>query len=1383
MDEPVHYQKPNPVDSANPICKLFFWWLNPLFKKGYQKDLDVIDLYRIPKNDSSEMLGNRLQRKWEEELQKQTLGDKAKLRTALIKCFFIKFMLVGLACCFEECFTRIVQPIFLGGLIRYFTPGSETTSTEAILYATGVAVCSGIFPLTHHPYFFGVQHTAMQIRVACCSLIYRKAIRLSQAALGQTTIGQMVNLLSNDVNRFDQSILYLHYLWVGPIQTIITVGILWWMLGPSCLAGILVLLLFVPLQGWMGNIFAKLRLQVAELTDERVRIMNEIVSGMRIIKMYTWENPFSEAVENARRREMGVITKTSYYRAFNIAIYFTSSKLILFLTFLTYVLSGNSLTAEKVFVTVALYNNIRMIMTLLFPFAVAQGAETLVSIKRLEEFLLLEEKDAASSVYRSNVRPKLSECGIWVDRVTAFWNKEYSWATLRNISVNVKPGELLAIVGPVGAGKSSLLMTLLGELPTESGSIRIKGKIAYVSQEPWLFSSSIRNNILFGQPYNEEKYQKILRVCALDKDIKQLPFKDKTLVGEKGLSLSGGQRARVNLARALYLDADIYLLDDPLSAVDTHVGRHLFYKYIDGCINGYLSDKVCVLVTHQLQFLKSANQILILKAGENAGLGSWSTLVNSGVDFANVLTEDEQVLAERQSSVRRSLRHPPLHRFLSNSSTGSFRGSHLSLTHTDSACSFRQQELEAKLSLKDPVKKDIGDPKKVEESKSVGSVSGKIYLEYLKAGGGIGAILLLVITSIITQILFNGSEYLLSIWTNEEENRINVIQKQKEAGDEMDSFNNQTDYTNVSNINTNNYIYIYSGTMGGMFIFSLLRTVTFFLMCNHASVVLHNKMFQCILRAPTRFFDSNPIGRILNRFSKDTGTMDDQLPLPFFDMISVRHWNEFNRSDGFSSDGELLDHSSNTRFGNNFLFLRKFYLATARDVKRLEGITRSPVFSHLSVSLQGLCTIRAFNAQEIFYRTFDSHQDLHSSAWFLFLASARWFGMWLDFLCFIYISIVTYSLVIATEGTLGGDVGLAISSAMCLTGIFQYCVKQSAEVENQMTSVERILEYSRLESEAELETLPEKQPPTEWPENPTISFKKVYLEYSENELPVLRNVNFIIEAKKKVGIVGRTGAGKSSIITALFRMTEPSGTISIDGISTMDIGLHDLRKKLSIIPQDPVLFTGPMRKNLDPFDQHQDVDLWNALEAVQLKDVIKHMPGGLDTELAEGGSNFSMGQRQLVCLARAILRKNNILVLDEATASIDPRTDALIQQTIRQKFKQCTVLTIAHRLNTIMDSDLILVMDSGEVKEMDDPYILLQDKHSLFYQMVRQTGRSTMQSLIKTAKQAHHSRQNNQESIDESPVPSIQITYVTEEDVQHSDENVIAYVSQLAEDG
>ncbi|GFQ66175.1 hypothetical protein TNCT_86262 [Trichonephila clavata] len=1356
MDFEKTKEYPNPWTTANFFSRLFFWWLNPLFVKGRKGNLKLPDIYDCPYVDSSEKVGERMQKEWERELKKLKEGKTPSLVKATLRTFGLSYCLNGIYTLIEECFIHVLQPIFLGYLIEHFSRMKTLTETSLYIFTAAVCLLAAMFVFTHHKYFFGAQRIGMRLRIACCTLLYRKSLKLSQSALSRTTVGQMVNLLSNDVNRFDQSVVYLPYLIAGPIQTAIIIGVLWMHIGYASLAGVSVLLLYIPFQAMMGKLFSKLRLKTAALTDERIRLMNEIIGGMRVIKMYGWEFPFANLVDSIRKKEVSKIRRTSILRGINLAVFFISSKLILLVAFVVYVLGvQGDLTPEKVFVCMALFNNLRLAMTLFFPYAIAQGAESIISLKRIQKFLLLEEQQETSHLDVSNLRPKLSQCGIWMQKVVASWNKDGE-STLRNVTLTVKPGELLAVVGPVGCGKTSLLMSILGELPIVSGEVKVRGKVAYASQEPWVFGGSVKQNVIFGSNFDENRYKTVLNVCALDKDIELFPYGDQTAVGERGVSLSGGQKARVNLARAMYFDADIFLLDDPLSAVDASVSKHLFEK----CINGYLKDKVRILATHQIQFLKGASQILVLKEGRCLALGSFDQLTQSGVDLGSMMEDYEQERRQRLCSMNSTASNMSLNEELTDGTTAiPMFESTLSLA---SSVSTAYDDIEGE-------KINQKAPKGTEEVKTSGAVTLKVYIEYIKSGAGLFLRIVLLFSYISTQVLFNGSDFWLTAWTNEEQKKYNIkdcwSNATKTSLNESGLYtythgllDREFFFTNYGNVTedcfrlTNNYLIdeddatrivntpfnlsVYAILVLIVFILSLLRTTTFFQMCMKASRTLHNRMFRCVLRSPVSFFDINPVGRVLNRFAKDVGIIDETMPMAALDAVII-----FCTLFGIICVVAIVEPLlllPTFIISLAFIFLRRFYLPTARDIKRYEGITRSPVFSHLSTSLYGLTTIRAFKVQHPFELSFDHYQDKHTATWFMFISVTRWFGIVLDWLCVIYISCVTITMVVLSEDpSYASKAGLAIASALQLSGSFQWGVRQSAEVESQMTSVERVIEYSNLAPEADLDSEKDKKPPKDWPKKGYIIYQNVNLRYAPDEPPVLKNLNFEIYPEEKIGIVGRTGAGKSSMIATLFRMTEPEGEVKIDGICTKDIGLHDLRRKISIIPQDPVLFTGPIRRNLDPFSEHKDDELWQALEEAYLKESIEEMPGGLDSEVSEGGSNFSVGQRQLICLARAILRRNRVLVLDEATANVDPNTDSLIQKTIRDRFAHCTVLTIAHRLHTIMDSDRVLVLDAGEVKEFDTPFTLLQNRNSLFSHMVQMTGPGMAQQLREVARNAY----------------------------------------------
>jgi ATP-binding cassette, subfamily C (CFTR/MRP), member 4 len=1069
------------------------------------------------------------------------------------------------------------------------------------------------------------------------------------------------------------------------------------------------------------------RLKTAIRTDERVRLMNEIIQGIQVIKMYAWEKPFAALVELARRKEVRVIRYVSYIRGIILSFIMFTTRVSVFISLIAFALLGNVVTAKQAFMITAYYNILRPTMTIFFPQGIGQLAETIVSVRRIEKYMLYDEiknqkkgamsdneggdKPAGSknhselneltvsgseqSTITKNVPEKelldssnenekapvngstqhLSETGVMVQNLKAKWVPESPEYTLNDVNLHVQPGTLVAVIGPVGSGKTSLLQTILGELTPESGSIAVNGVISYASQEPWLFSATVRQNILFGLPMERDRYRQVVKKCALERDFQLFSHGDKTIVGERGVSLSGGQKARISLARAVYRRAAVYLLDDPLSAVDSHVGKHLF----DKCMREYLRGKIVILVTHQLQYLQHADQIVILDHGRVKAVGTYDSLRETGLDFAKLLAEpSDDEAGSRSGSVRR------------NSSTRLNRQNSESSVHSAEETGVDETNV-TQLN---------------EEKRQVGKIGLELYTNYFKAGGGLFIFIILLSFFVVSQFLASAGDYFLSYWVKKAAERSPVLnetnfevernftdsvaavfsRQTRETTNGFDDFIESAKTFVETLIADENFdVYVFSFITIATVLVTLWRSFMFFNVAMRASKNLHNKMFVGITHASMYFFNTNPSGRILNRFSKDMGQIDEILPSIMIDVIQI-----FLSLLGIVVVVGIVNPYfliPTVLVGILFYYMRTFYLLTSRSIKRMEATTRSPIYSHLAATLNGLSTIRAFGAERILVKEFDNHQDLHSGAFYLFIATSRAFGFYLDVCSVLYIAIITLSFFVFP--TDGGNVGLAITQALGLTGMVQWGMRQSAELENTMTAVERVVEYESVDPEGELESAEDQRPPKTWPAEGRIKFDKVSLRYSPEAGTdnVLRELEFDIQPTEKVGIVGRTGAGKSSIINALFRLSYTEGPIIIDMRDTKTIGLHDLRSRISIIPQEPVLFSGTLRYNLDPFEEYADDKLWRALSDVKLREMVKELPQGLSSKISEGGSNFSVGQRQLVCLARAILRENKILVMDEATANVDPQTDALIQTTIREKFADCTVLTIAHRLHTVSDGN------------------------------------------------------------------------------------------------
>ncbi|XP_062699740.1 probable multidrug resistance-associated protein lethal(2)03659 [Aedes albopictus] len=1362
-----------PAQHASFLSYIVFGWVLPIFYKGSKKELGPEDLYQPLTAHKSSNLGNDLCRAWEDEVaNKRAKGKEPSLLHAGFRVFGWNIVSLGLILLVLELAFKVTQPIFLGALVAYYSKQNGDIN-EAYLYAAAVVLCSAISVLFMHSYMLSQLHLGMKLRVAACSMIYRKSLRLSKTALGDTTAGQVVNLLSNDVGRLDLAVLFVHYLWIGPLETIVVTYLMYREIGISAVFGVIFLLMFIPLQAYLGKKTSVLRLQTALRTDERVRLMNEIIQGIQVIKMYTWEKPFAKLVALARKKEIKVIRYVSYIRGTLLSFIMFTTRVSIFISLIAYALLGNFVTAEKAFTITAYYNILRATMTIFFPQGIAQFAEAIVSVGRIQKFMSYEEVEAAIGVTMADpekdeddssldssssedpkakdqaakmikhsesdglnengAAPKehLSEAGVIVDSATARWDPKASEYTLEGVNLHVQPGTLVAVIGPVGAGKSSLIHAILGELPLEGGSIKVNGEVSYASQEPWLFSATIRQNILFGLPMDKDRYKKVVKTCALERDFQLFSNGDKTIVGERGVSLSGGQKARISLARAVYRRAEVYLLDDPLSAVDSHVGRHLF----DHCMRDFLRGKIVILVTHQLQYLQNADQIVILKHGKVEAVGSYDSLRETGLDFAQLLAapsgkEDDD--STDTDSFKRS---------------GSLYKRQSSESSMDSAIN----------------EGDSSAPIAPEEKRQEGSIGYGVYKAYFKASGGYVVIFLLMVAFILSQMAASGGDYFLTYWVNKEESRISTVSDDGSATDPTTLDNgNVTDALALASNSTNSIssafegllnsirqftgaddderltdIYIFSALTVATVVITLSRSMFFFQAAMRASRKLHDAMFNGVTRASMYFFNTNPSGRILNRFSKDMGQIDEYLPSVTVDVIQI-----FLSLLGIVIVVAIVNPYNlipTVVIGIIFYFMREYYLQTSRNVKRVEATTRSPIYSHLSASLSGLSTIRAFGAEKVLVREFDGHQDLHSSSFYLFISTSRAFGFYLDVFCVIYIAIVTLTFFI--NGDSGGNVGLAITQALGMTGMVQWGMRQSAELENTMTSVERVVEYDTVDPEPALEAEGEKKPPKEWPQEGHVKFDKLSLRYNPDPDTdrVLKGLEFDIQSREKVGIVGRTGAGKSSLINALFRLSYNEGSIVIDSRDIHEMGLHDLRGKLSIIPQEPVLFSGSLRYNLDPFDEYPDEKLWRALKEVKLEEAVNELPSGLSSKINEGGSNFSVGQRQLVCLARAILRNNRILVLDEATANVDSETDRLIQTTIRTRFADCTVLTIAHRLHTIMDSDRVLVMDAGRVVEFGHPRDLLRGADGGYLRwLVDQMGAESAVLLGRIAEEGDH---------------------------------------------
>ncbi|ORY02314.1 P-loop containing nucleoside triphosphate hydrolase protein [Basidiobolus meristosporus CBS 931.73] len=1157
-------------------------------------------------------------------------------------------------------------------------------------------MCTLVHAVIPHHFYFAALRTGLNMRMSLIALMYRKCMSLSMTSSIST--GAVINLISNDVQPFENAAPIATWAIIGPLQTIAIIVVLYREIGPSVFAGLGAFVVLLPLQAYFAKRFSRMREETVTHRDERIRTLSDTLSGIDLVKLSTWEDPLCESINRLREKELKYISKSNNMRAFNMASYFFFQSVASLLTFATYWATGNSLRPDKVFVSLTLFNVVRLTMTSFFPQALATISESFVSARRIRDFLMLTELKHLESVdsndggLRSSNRP-----GVLLElKEAAFnWAINHDHCVLRDLSFSLGHSELLAVVGPVGAGKTSLCMGILNELHLDHGSMYLAPsiRIAYAAQSPWLFAGTIKENILFGAAYEPLRFAKVIQACQLESDFLILSNGENTLIGERGVTLSGGQKARVALARAVYQKADLYILDDPLSAVDPHVGYKMFHE----CIRGFLKGKAVILATHQLQYVKDCTEVLILDGGipiysglsrdllvhpsqPGNGAATRKTFIDVLREFYTYNGDDE--VAPEQLSRRRSV---------------------VKLVEEDDLADV---DVETQVEEYDPKANQL-----VAEDRNMGGTSLRTYVEFFRVGSSAFYLILVVLSLFVGQGFSVAADFFLSKWAGYDDVKQG---KQENVG-------------------------IFAALTALTVIFAGVRALLFFRAMHNSSREIFKKMLHAVLNTDINFFRMHPQGRILNRFSKDQANCDELLPLNFFD--AVQCFFMLLGSVVVVCIGNPWVIISLPFLGVIFYTLRQLYMLSSRQIKQIESTTRSPVYSLLSETLDGLSTIRAYGAQNRFINMFINAESENSRAFFMYICSARWLGFRLDILATVFLTVTAFASVGARSTQSAGLVGLSLSYVLQLMGILQWAVRQSIEVEITFVSVERMLSYTKLPPEGPRVT--DVRPPKNWPQDASVEFRGMSLVYPGSDKAVLQNINLEIRRHEKIGVVGRTGAGKSSLLTALFRLFEasPSGSISIDGIPISDLGLHDLRKAISIIPQVPFLFKGTLRFNLDPFNEHDDQALWRALELAELKDTVCKLNAGLDTEVADNGKNFSIGQRQLLSLTRAILRNTKLLVMDEATANVDLQSDRFIQRSIHTCFEQATVLTIAHRLNTVIgDYDRILVLDQGRVVEFDEPWILLQKENGWLAGMVRSTGPESERELRAVAKRQWEQR-------------------------------------------
>ncbi|KAF9937446.1 hypothetical protein BGZ67_001284 [Mortierella alpina] len=1287
-----------PEEDANVFSIASFHWVTDLMRRGYAHPLTMDDLWELRKDDRSKTVSDSFKDAWEIEVKK----GSPSLVKALASAFGKPFYIAGIWKVINDVL-GFMQPLLLRQMLLFVM--SYKTEDPQPLYrgytiAMSMFVCSLSQTTVVHQYFHLCFRTGMHARAGLVTAIYQKSLRLSNSARQDFTVGEIVNHMSIDAQRIQDLLNYLHVLWSGVFQITVTLYLLYSTMGWSIFAGLAVMFLMIPLNAKLSVVQQSYEEKHMKYKDSRIKLMNEILNGIRVIKLYAWEGTFLQKILTVRNdQELEMMRKMGYISAAQMFTWASTPFMVSLMTFSVYTLVlGKALTTDVVFSAIALFNLLQFPLAML-PWVISSCIEARVSIDRVHKFLTSAETDPNAIILEDRRDPTLDQYAsdkyaLLVKDASYSWYKD-SAPVISSVNLALQKNSLLSVIGRVGSGKSSLIAALCGDLERVSGEVRVRGSVAFVPQQAWIMNDTLRNNILFGNPYDPVYYQKTIEACCLQQDFDMLPSTDMTEIGERGINLSGGQKARISLARAVYARADIYLFDDPLSAVDAHVGRTIFDKVVGP--NGLLAEKARVFVTHQIQYLAQSNTIMMLREGKVVEQGNFQDLMAKKADVFQLVSE-----FGRDSGKGKPFENEPAKE---SDETGSDRETAASSTRRGSMNSVKTMRRSSTSSAtKDgPAKQDPSENNHkiiVEEELKQGSVSKSVYWAYAQACSYKA-----VLSYIVSMICSESAQICGSLW-------LTHWSRSYDSGESQHS--------------PLYYIGIYA-TLG--LVFALLTVFQSIILQVHCGIrsarVLHEKMLRSVLRSPMSFFDTVPMGRILNRFSKDQATIDEILPRTF----SGYAHNLF----GVLSILAVVTFSSPTLifiiipFGFLYMLLQKYYLATSRELRRLDSVARSPVFAHFQETIGGISTIRAYRQQDRFIQGNEARLDQSLRAFYPSIASNRWLAFRLECLSSVIIFGAAFLSVVSLARNLSVDpglVGLSLTYALNITQTLNWLVRQYTEVETNIVAVERLQEYVDLPPEA-----PEKlddhdhQPPQDWPAEGRVEFVDYETRYRPGLELVLRGVNCSIRPHEKIGICGRTGAGKSSLTLSLFRIIESvRGQIFVDGIDISTLGLYDVRSRFSIIPQDPVLFAGTIRFNLDPLGTKSDMELWQALEDSYLKEYVSSLEGGLQAAVLEQGDNFSVGQRQLICLARALLRKTSLLVLDEATAAIDLETDALVQAIIRQKFAECTILTIAHRIHTVMDSDRIMVLDQGKVVEFDSPFSLLSNPDSIFYSLAKESG-------------------------------------------------------------